>query len=62
MYKYVNGKAVRIGEVTKTSVKITGLKPDTEYSCIISAVIDGEETVRLKRDVITVRTMKENVL
>lgn len=62
VYKYVNGKAVKIGEVTKTSVKITGLKPDTEYSYIISAVIDGEETVKLKRDVITVRTMKENAL
>ena len=58
IYKYVDGKAIKIGEVKKTAVKIKNLSPDTEYKFIVTAVIDGKETTMLMRDILTVRTKK----
>ena len=56
VYKYVNGKAVKLIETSKTSVKITGLAPDTEYSYIVRAYVNGKWTSMTKSDVITVTT------
>jgi len=58
IYKFADGKAVKIGEVSGTSVKINKLSADTEYKFIVTAVIDGKETIMLMRDVVIVRTKK----
>ena len=58
IYKYVDGKAVKIGSVSGTSVKIKNLYADTEYKFIVTAVIDGKETAMMKSDIVTVRTKK----
>ena len=58
VYKYAGGKAVKLAEVKSTSVKIDGLKPDTEYSCIVSAFVDGKWTVMTRSDIVTVTTNK----
>ena len=58
IYKYADGKAIKIGEVKKTAVKIINLSPDTEYKFIVTSVIDGKETTMLMRDILTVRTKK----
>ena len=58
IYKYADGKAIKIGEVKKTAVKIINLSPDTEYKFIVTAVIDGKETTMLTSDILTVRTKK----
>ena len=58
IYKYADKKAVKIGEVKGTSVRIKGLTADTEYKFIVTAVIDGEETEMLVRDIVTIRTEK----
>ena len=58
IYKYADGKAIKIGEVKKTAVKIINLTPDTEYKFIVTAVIDGKETTMLTSDILTVRTKK----
>ncbi len=56
VYKYVNGKAKKIIETEKMAVKIKGLEPETEYSYIVRAYIDGEWTTMTKSDIITVET------
>ena len=58
IYKYADGKAIKIGEVKKTAVKIINLSPDTEYKFIVTTVIDGKETTMLTSDILTVRTKK----
>ena len=58
IYKYADGKAIKIGEVKKTAVKIINLSPDTEYKFIVTAVIDGKETTMLTSDIVTVKTKK----
>ena len=58
IYKYVDGKAVKIGSVNGASVKIKNLYADTEYKFIVTAVIDGKETAMIKSDIVTVRTKK----
>ena len=58
IYKYVDGKAVKIGSVNGASVKIKNLDADTEYKFIVTAVIDGKETAMMKSDIVTVRTKK----
>ena len=58
IYKYADGKAINIGEVKKTAVKIINLSPDTEYKFIVTAVIDGKETTMLTSDIVTVKTKK----
>jgi len=59
IYKYVNGKAVKLAEVKSTSVKISKLSPDTEYSYIVSAYVDGKWTIMTKSDIVTVKTKAE---
>ena len=58
IYKYVDGKAVKIGSVNGTSVKIKNLYADTEYKFIVTAVIDGKEAAMMKSDIVTVKTKK----
>ena len=59
IYKYVDGKAVKLAETTKLSVIIKGLEPDTEYKYIVSAYVDGEWTTMLKSDIVTAKTKAE---
>ena len=62
IYKYIDGKAVKIGTVKGTSVKIKNLTPDTEYKFIVTAVIDGKETAMLRSDIVTVKTKQLTVV
>lgn len=57
VYKYENGRAAKLSETDKAIVRITGLKPDTEYSYVVSAYVDGKWTVMTKGDVVTIRTL-----
>ena len=59
IYKYVDGKAVKLAEIKGTSVKISKLLPNTEYSYIVSAFVDGEWTKMYKSDIVTVKTKAE---
>ena len=59
IYKYVDGKAIKLAEVKGTSVRINKLSPDTEYSYIVSAYVDGEWTKMYKSNVVTVKTKAE---
>lgn len=56
VYKYVNGKAVKLCETEKLAAKIVNLKPDTEYKYIVRAYVDGEWTTMKRSDVVTVKT------
>lgn len=56
IYKYVDGKAVKITETTKLSIIIKGLKPDTEYKYIVRAYVDGKWTEMKISDIVTVKT------
>ena len=56
VYKYADGKAVKLAETKKLAAVITGLKPDTEYKYIVSAYVDGEWTAMTRSDIVTVRT------
>lgn len=59
IYRYVDGKAVKLAETTKLSVIIKGLKPDTECKYIVSAYVDGEWTSMKKSDIVTIKTKAE---
>ena len=59
VYKYVDGKAVKLCETEKLAVRIKNLKPDTEYSYIIRAYVNGEWTEMRKSDIVTVSTKAE---
>ncbi len=59
IYKYVDGKAVKLAEIKGTSVKISKLSPDTEYKYIVRAYVDGKWTTMLKSDIVTVKTKAE---
>ena len=59
IFKYEDGKAVKLAETEKRAVKITMLTPDTEYQYIVSAYVDGKWTTMLKSDIVTVRTKAE---
>lgn len=59
VYKYVDGKAVKLCETEKLAVRIKNLKPDTEYSYIIRAYVDGEWTEMRKSDIVTINTKAE---
>lgn len=56
IYKYVNGKAVKLAETTKLSVNIKGLKSDKEYQYIVRAYVDGKWTDMKKSDIVTAKT------
>lgn len=59
IYKYVDGKAVKLTETKKLSVKIGKLILDTEYKYIVRAYVDGKWTTMLKSDIVTVKTTAE---
>ena len=59
IYKYVDGKAVKIAETKKLSVKINKLTPDTEYKYIVRAYVDGKWTTMTKSDIVTIKTKAE---
>ena len=59
IYKYVDGKAVKLAEIKGTSVKINKLSSDTEYKYIVRAYVDGKWTTMLKSDIVTVKTKAE---
>ena len=59
VYKYVDGKAVKLGETEKLAVRINKLTPDTEYQYIVRAYVDGEWTSMKKSDIVTVKTKAE---
>ena len=59
IFKYEDGKAVKLAETEKRAVKITRLTPDIEYQYIVSAYVDGKWTTMLRSDIVTVRTKAE---
>lgn len=56
IYKYVDGKAIKLGETEKLSVNINKLSPDTEYQYIVRAYVNGEWTKMTTSDIVTVKT------
>ena len=59
IYKYVDGKAVKLCETEKLAVRINKLIPDTEYQYIVRAYVDGKWTTMTKSDIVTVNTDAE---
>ena len=59
IYKYVDGKAVKLCETEKLAVRINKLAPDTEYQYIVRAYVDGKWTTMTKSDIVTVNTDAE---
>ena len=59
IYKYADGKAVKLAETEKRAAKIIGLTPDTEYQYIVRAYVDGKWTTMTKSDIVTVNTDAE---
>ena len=59
IYKYVDGKAVKLCETKKLAVRINKLTPDTEYQYIVRAYVDGKWTSMKKTDIVTVKTKAE---
>lgn len=59
VYKYVNGKTVKLIETTKRTVKINKLSPDTKYKYIVRAYVDGEWTTAKKSDIVTAKTLSK---
>ena len=59
IYKYVDGKAVKLAETKKLAVKINKLKSDTEYRYIVRAYVGGEWTTMKKSDIVTIKTKAE---
>lgn len=59
IYKYVDGKAVKLCETEKLAVRINKLAPDTEYQYIVRAYVDGKWTTMTKSDIVTVNTNAE---
>lgn len=59
IYKYVDGKAVKLTEVKGTSVKINKLSSNTKYKYIVRAYVDGKWTTMTKSDIITIKTKAE---
>ena len=56
IYKYADGKAVKLAEVSGRAVLVKGLRSGTEYSYIVSAYVDGKWTTMLRSDIVTVNT------
>lgn len=59
IYKYVDGKAVKLCETEKLAVRINKLAPDTEYQYIVRAYVDGKWTTMTKSDIVTANTDAE---
>ncbi len=56
VYKYVDGKAVKLCETKKLAVKIKKLKSNKEYKYIVRAYVNGKWTTMTKSDIVTVTT------
>lgn len=56
IYKYFNGKAVKLAETKKLSVNIKGLKSGKKYQYIVRAYVGGKWTEAKKTDIVTVTT------
>lgn len=54
VYKVVNGKAKKLGETEKLSVKINGLKSGKEYQYVVRSYADGKWSSMKKSDIVTV--------
>ena len=59
IYRYVDGKAVKLCETEKLAVRINKLTPDTEYQYIVRAYVDGEWTEMKISDIVTIKTKAE---
>ena len=59
VYKYVDGKAVKLCETEKLAVRINKLTPDTKYQYIVRAYVDGKWTSMKKSDIVTFKTKAE---
>lgn len=59
IYKYADGKAVKLCETEKPAVRINKLASDTEYQYIVRAYVDGKWTTMTKSDIVTVNTDAE---
>ena len=59
VYKYVDGKAVKLCETEKLAVRINKLSPDNEYKYIVRAYVDGKWTVMMTSDIVTIKTKAE---
>ncbi len=59
VYKYVDGKAVKLCETKKLAVRINKLTPDTKYQYIVRAYVDGKWTSMKKSDIVTFKTKAE---
>ncbi len=59
VYKYVDGKAVKLCETEKLAVRINKLSPDTEYKYIVRAYVDGKWTAMMTSDIVTIKTKAE---
>lgn len=56
VYKYVDGKAVKLCETKKLAVNIKKLKSNKEYKYIVRAYVNGKWTTMTKSDIVTVTT------
>ena len=59
VYKYMNGKAVKVKETEKLAFKFSKLKSGKKYRYIVRAYIDGKWTTIKKSDIVTVKTKAE---
>ena len=59
VYKYVDGKAVKLCETEKLAVRINKLSPDNEYKYIVRAYVDGKWTAMMTSDIVTIKTKAE---
>ena len=59
VYKYVDGKAVKLCETEKLAVRINKLTPDTKYQYIVRAYVDGKWNSMKKSDIVTFKTKAE---
>lgn len=59
VYKYVDGKTVKLCETEKLAVRINKLSPDTEYKYIVRAYVDGKWTAMMTSDIVTIKTKAE---
>ncbi|MGN0596179.1 MAG: hypothetical protein ACI4J1_02470, partial [Ruminiclostridium sp.] len=56
IYKYVDGKAIKLAETYKHAVNIIGLTSDKEYKFIVRAFVNGEWTDMKKSDIVAMET------
>ena len=55
IYRYVDGKAVKLAETYKHAVNVIGLSSDKEYKFIVRAYVNGEWTGMKESDIVTAK-------